>query len=380
MGDIGSAAVKEICYFTGVSASVIDNLVKKGLLVYFEKPVYRTVSGSVSDGADREITLTDEQQAAYEGLLNDYNSKKGGVSLLYGITGSGKTRVFLKLADKVIAEGRGVMVMVPEISLTPQLISIFTERCGQKIAVFHSAMSMGKRLDEWKRIRDGKALIAIGTRSAIFAPFKNPGLIIIDEEQEHTYKSEKSPRYHARELARYRMAYNKGLLCLSSATPSIESYTLAKKGVYSMYTLHKRYGNAILPIVETVDMKAELNSGNRGILSNALYDAVKDTLAEKKQVILLLNRRGYNTYVSCPSCGYVEACPNCSVSLTYHSANNRLMCHYCGYSKRIEKVCPECKSAGMKFTGYGTQKAEAEIKALFPDAIPPWQETPTRCI
>lgn len=366
--DIGSAAVKEICYFTGVSASVIETLIKKGVLISFEKKVYRTVNNTPINKNTAEIVLTDEQQRAYEGLLADYSSEKSAVSLLYGITGSGKTQVFLKLADKVIKDNRGVIVMVPEISLTPQLISIFAERYGNKIAVFHSAMSMGKRLDEWQRIRSGKALIAIGTRSAIFAPFNDLGLIIIDEEQEHTYKSEKSPRFHTRDLARYRVAYHKGLLCLSSATPSVESYTLAKKGVYSMYKLQNRYGNAVLPVVETVDMKAELNSGNTGVLSNRLYEAIRDTLEEKKQVILLLNRRGHNTYISCPSCGYVETCPNCSVSLTYHSANNRLMCHYCGYSKKADKICPECKNENMKFTGLGTQKAQEELNILFPNA------------
>ena len=365
--EIGSAAVKEICYFTGVSVSVVENLIKKGILSAFEKKVYRT---STSDTVKNtgEIVLTDEQQKAFEGLFNDYKDEKPKTALLFGITGSGKTQVFLKLADKVVSEGRGVIVMVPEISLTPQLISLFKNRYGNKIAVFHSAMSMGKRLSEWQRIKDGKALIAIGTRSAIFAPFKDLGLIIVDEEQEHTYKSEKSPRFHATNLAKFRTGYHKGLLCLSSATPSVESFTSAQKGVYSLYKLKNRYGNAILPQVETVDMNAELKRGNTGVLSNRLYEAICETLEDKKQVILLLNRRGHNTYVSCSSCGYVETCPNCSVSLTYHSANKRLMCHYCGYSKKAESVCPECQNENMKFSGLGTQKAEEEIKTLFPNA------------
>lgn len=368
LNDIGSAAVKEICYFTGVSPSVIENLIKKGILVSFEKKVYKTAVSQAISKDTQEIVLTDEQQKAYEGLLCDYESEKSETALLYGITGSGKTQVFLKLCDKAVEDGRGVIVMVPEISLTPQLVSIFNSRFGNKVAVFHSAMSMGKRLSEWQRIKDGKALIAIGTRSAIFAPFKDLGLIIIDEEQEHTYKSEKSPRFHARELARFRVKFHNGLLCLSSATPSMESYTKALKGVYSLYKLQNRYGNAVLPEVETVDMKAELQNGNTGVLSNRLYEAVRDTLENKNQVILLLNRRGHNTYISCSACGYVETCPNCSVSLTYHSANNRLMCHYCGYSKKADGVCPECENKNMKFTGLGTQKAEEELKTLFPDA------------
>ncbi len=365
---IGSASVKEICYFTGVTASVIETLVKKGILISFEKQVFRTPIRQKIASKSEKIVLTQEQQEAFEGLLSDYNEEKGKVSLLYGITGSGKTQVFLSLADEVIANGRGVIVMVPEISLTPQLISIFTARYGDKIAVFHSAMSMGQRMDEWKRIKEGRALIAIGTRTAVFAPFSDLGLVIIDEEQEHTYKSEKAPRFSTRDLARFRVMKHKGLLCLASATPSLESYTAAKKGKYSLYKLTSRYGNAVLPEVITVDMREEFRNGNSGVLSNTLYESINEALSTKKQAIILLNRRGHNTYVSCPSCGYIAACPNCSVSLTYHSANNRLMCHYCGYSEKADKKCPECENEHMKFMGLGTQKAEEELKLLFPDA------------
>ena len=363
----GAASVKEICYFTGVTSAVVEGLIKKGVLISFEKKVFRAPY-KYSKPQRKEIVLTDEQNKAFYGLSELYDTPKGETALLYGITGSGKTQVFLSLADRVADSGRGVIVMVPEIALTPQLISIFTARYGNKVAVFHSAMSLGQRMDEWQRIKEGKALIAIGTRSAVFAPFENLGLIIIDEEQEHTYKSEKTPRFHTRELARYRTAYHKGLLCLASATPSIESYTKALKGNYNLFKLTKRYGNAILPEVETVDMKAELLSGNTGIISNSLYEAVRDTLSQKQQAILLLNRRGHNTYISCPECGYVASCPNCSVSLTYHSANDRLMCHYCGHSVKAERICPECGSEHMRFSGLGTQKAEEEIRTLFPEA------------
>ncbi len=366
--DVGEASVKEICYFTGVSVAVIDNLVKKGVLVYFAKQIYRAPYRAKAVKKQPKIVLTDEQQTAFSGLTEKYRSEKGEISLLYGVTGSGKTQVFLSLVDTVVSDGLGVIVMVPEIALTPQLVSIFADRYGSKIAVFHSAMSMGQRMDEWQRIKDGKALIAIGTRSAVFAPFKDLGLIIIDEEQEHTYKSEKTPRFHTRELAKFRIAYHKGLLCLASATPSLESYTNAKNGKYSLFTLKNRYGNAKLPAVETVDMRQELMNGNKSILSERLYEQVSQTLKNGKQAILLLNRRGHNTYVSCPDCGYVESCPNCSISLTYHSANNRLMCHYCGYSKKADKICPECGGEHMKFMGLGTQKAEEELKLLFPDA------------
>jgi len=367
LSDVTSASVKEICYFTGVTKAVVDNLVKKGVLCYFSKQVYRTPY-KTKEAKTENITLTEEQTLAFNGLMADYKHKSGKVSLLYGITGSGKTQVFLKLADKVIAENRGVIVMVPEIALTPQLIKIFTLRYGEKIAVFHSALSLGQRMDEWQRIKEGKALIAIGTRSAIFAPFKDLGLIIIDEEQEHTYKSEKTPRFHTRELAKFRILQSGGLLCLASATPSVESFTKAKNGQYSLYKLSHRFGNAVLPKVEVVDMKKEILNGNRSSFSESLYNAVKQTLEDKKQAVLLLNRRGHNTYISCPECGYVATCPNCSISLTYHSVNNRLMCHYCGYSIKADKVCSQCGGEHMKFMGIGTQKAEEEIKELFPKA------------
>ncbi len=363
--DAHAASVKEICYFTGVSAAVVENLVKKGVLVSFEKQVFRTPYKTAKPDK-KEIVLTKEQQTAFGGLLEEYKAQKGSAALLYGVTGSGKTQVFLRLADEVISEGRGVIVMVPEIALTPQLVSIFTARYGNQIAVFHSAMSMGQRMDEWRRIKDGKALIAIGTRSAVFAPFNDLGLIIIDEEQEHTYRSEQSPRFHTRDVAKFRIARHKGLLCLASATPSVESYAAAKQGKYSLHTISERYGNAVLPEVETVDMKKELADGNSGVLSRRLYEAVKETVESSKQAILLLNRRGHNTYISCPECGSVATCPNCSISLTYHSANERLMCHYCGYSEKADRVCSECGSKHMKFTGLGTQKAEEELKSLFP--------------
>ncbi len=368
VGGTDGISVKEIKYFTGVSQSVIDGLISREVLISFEKRVFRTERKGVTVSENAEITLTEEQQTAFNGLISKYNEQNGNISLLYGITGSGKTQVFLKLADEVSSKGRGVIVMVPEIALTPQMLRIFTERYGEKVAVFHSAMSQGARMDEWERVRSGKALIALGTRSAVFAPFNNLGLIIIDEEQEHTYKSEQSPRFHARELAAFRTRYNKGLLCLASATPSVESFTAASKGKYSLYMLTKRYGGAVLPEVETVDMKKEILSGNSSPISRRLYEAVNETLDNKKQVILLLNRRGHNTYISCPECGYVMTCPNCSISLTYHSANHRLMCHYCGYSVLADTKCPECGSSHMKFLGAGTQRLEEEIKNLFPKA------------
>ena len=366
--DVGSAFIKEITYFTGVSSAVIENLIKKGILTAFRKETYRTAVKPSGTIKQTKIELTDEQKTAFCGLLQKYKDEKPNASLLYGVTGSGKTQVFLKLVDEAVKDNCGTIVMVPEISLTPQLISIFGDRYGDKIAVFHSAMSMGRRMDEWKRIKDGKALIAIGTRSAVFAPFKNLKLIIIDEEQEHTYKSEKKPRFHARDVAMFRTQQNGGLLCLASATPSIETYTMAKRGKISLFEIKNRYGNAVLPEVETVDMREEVQSGNTGALSRRLYEALGDTLESGHQAILLLNRRGHNTYVSCPSCGEAATCPNCSITLTYHSANRRLMCHYCGYSMAVYDKCPECGCEHLKFSGLGTQKAEEELKTLFPKA------------
>ena len=366
--DIETASVKELRYFTGVSMSVIENLIQKGVLVAFERQVFRSPYKTNAVPNPNEIYLTAEQQAAFMGLREKLKSDKAEVSLLYGVTGSGKTQVFLKLVDEVSQKGEGVIVMVPEIALTPQMIDIFTKRYGNKIAVFHSAMSMGQRMDEWTRIKNGDAVIAIGTRSAIFAPFKKLGLIIIDEEQEHTYKSEKSPRFHTRDLAKFRVAYHKSLLCLASATPSLESYAAAKKGKYSLYTLKNRYNNSQLPEVEVVDMKKEILNGNTSPVSEALYEAINETLNSNKQAILLLNRRGHNTYISCPNCGYVATCPNCSVSLTYHSANKRLMCHYCGHSVPVAQKCPDCDCESLKFMGLGTQKAAEELETLFPNA------------
>ena len=366
--ELGNVSVKEIEYFTGVSVSVINTLAKKGVIELFDKSVYRTPDYSKLYLRDYEIDLTEEQGGAFNKLLELYKANKPAASLLYGVTGSGKTSVFLKLCKKAVDEGKGAIVMVPEISLTPQTVARFGKLFGDKIAVFHSAMSVGQRMDEFKRVKNGEALIAIGTRSAIFAPVKNLSLIIIDEEQEHTYKSEKSPRFHARDLAKFRANYNNALLLLASATPALETYASALSGKYSLFKLSKRYGTANLPEVITVDMRKELVGGNTSSLSRTLNEAVNDALNNKKQAIILLNRRGHNTYISCPACGYIATCPNCSVSLTYHSANNRLMCHYCGHSETANKQCPSCNGGKLRFLGAGTQRVEEELRVTFPDA------------
>lgn len=363
----GSVSVKEIRYFTGVSASVIDSLCKKGLVHLYDEEVFR-IDSRRADSALPPVVLSDEQQRACDSLYDEYSDVKPHVSLLYGVTGSGKTSVFIKLIERVIEDNRGVIVMVPEISLTPQFVSLFSQRFGDKIAVFHSALSLGERLDEYKRVKRGLAKIVIGTRSAVFAPFKNIGLIIMDEEQEYSYKSESSPRYHARDIAKFRCAQNNALLVLSSATPSIETYFYAQSGRYSLNTLPNRYGTAVLPQVVTADMNLEIQNGNTTGFSEVLLKNIEYNLEHGRQSILLLNRRGHNTFVTCRTCGEPLTCPNCSISLTYHSRNNRLMCHYCGYSIPFTDECPTCHSRSLRFGGTGTQKAESDISALFPSA------------
>ncbi len=361
--DIGGASVKEVCYFTGVTPAVVTALEKKGIVELFDSEIYRKPRYEISDKKAISPELTKVQNEAYKDLLSKYKSGKGSASLLYGVTGSGKTQVFLKLIEDVVADGKGVIVMVPEIALTPQTLGIFYSHFGDKVAVFHSALSAGERIDEWKRVKNGDAKIAIGTRSAVFAPFSDLGLIVMDEEQEHTYKSEMSPRYHAKDVARFRCAYHNSLLVLASATPSIETYTNAMNGRYGFVKLHERYGKAVLPEVVTVDI-----SQTKGAISNELYNALEDCLENKHQAILLMNRRGFNTFASCSACKTVLSCPNCSISLTYHSANRRLMCHYCGYSQNYTDVCPECNEKAVTYSGFGTQRIEEELADIFPNA------------
>ena len=368
LSELECCSLKELCYFTGFTSAVVNSLEKKGLVTVFEQEYYRNPYANVSNKSYKPKKLSDEQEKAFNNLYSAYNEDSPKTALLYGVTGSGKTQVFLKLCDEVVKEGRGVIVMVPEIALTPQTLNIFHQRFGSSVAVFHSAMSQGQRLDEWKRVKNGDAKIAVGTRSAVFAPFDDVGLIIIDEEQEHTYKSEMSPHFHARDIAKYRVAQSNGLVVLSSATPSVETYSAAVAGKYLLCKLTKRYGNAKLPTCETVDMRKEFAAGNKSIISNLLYDRLNDALKSGHQAILLLNRRGFNTYISCPSCGEVLTCDNCSISMTYHSANNRIMCHYCGSSKNYSDKCSNCGCEQIKYTGIGTQKAEEELKELFPEA------------
>lgn len=371
LSDVGEVSEKELCYFTGVSGSVIKKMVENGSVEAFEYETYRRpeVLGSNHFPQEKLVLSTQQQQVLNE-LIEEYKSagRKSNCALLFGITGSGKTLVFLKLIEYVLRQGKGIIVMVPEISLTPQTLQHFQQIFGDLVAVFHSGLSLGERMDEWKRVRRGQAKIAVGTRSAVFAPVENLGLIVIDEEQEHTYKSESSPRYDAREVARYRCSKSGAFCLLSSATPSLESYYMAKEGRYAFNRLQGRFGTAQIPAVHLADMNNEFFPGSDWVVGSQLAEALTENYAAGKQSIILLNRRGYHTFVSCQTCREVVTCPNCSISLTYHRANNRLMCHYCGYSIPTTKKCPSCGNETLTFRGLGTQKAEEQLRELLPEA------------
>lgn len=365
--DVNTASVSEICELCSVGTSVLKNLEKYGVISIFDKEIYRNPYKNIKVKEQKKIELTFEQSKAYDTYSNMLLNT-GGSGLLYGVTGSGKTQVYLKLIDKALENDRDVIVLVPEISLTPQVLSIFHARYGDKVAVFHSGLSLGERNDEYKRADRGEAKIVIGTRSAVFAPLHNLGLIIMDEEQENTYKSERTPKYNTKDVAHFRCKYNKALFLMTSATPSLETYSNALKGKYVLCELNERFGDAKLPHVITVDMKQEMKNGNKSPISSKLKELISETIDNGKQAILLINRRGYNTFIACNDCGHVITCPNCSISLTYHSTNNRLTCHYCGYTKSLDNVCPECHSENIRYSGYGTQKIEDELSYLFPNA------------
>ncbi|MDD4546091.1 MAG: primosomal protein N' [Oscillospiraceae bacterium] len=368
LAEVGCASIREIGYFCSVTSAVVTALEKKGLVECYDSEILRTPFTQKTKPEIESVLLNDQQQKAFDELYRLYKSGKPTASLLYGVTGSGKTQVYMNLIDRVIKDDKHVIVLVPEISLTPQMLSIFLKRYGSRVAVQHSGLAIGERMDEWKRIKRGEANITIGTRSAVFAPVDNLGLIIMDEEQEHTYKSEASPRYHARDVARYRCAKQNAMLLLTSATPSVETYHAALTGRYDFQKLTSRYGDSRLPEVEVVDMRQQSEAVAGGIISERLKEEIDDTLEQGRQVILLLNRRGFHTFVSCRSCGHVISCPSCSISLTYHRANGRLMCHYCGHSEEPISQCPECSSSKIRYSGLGTQRAEQELEQLFPSA------------
>ena len=291
------------------------------------------------------------------------------VQLLHGVTGSGKTKVIMKAIDRTIADGRNVIMLVPEIALTPQTVSIFCKRYGSRVAVIHSSLSQGERLDAYRRIKRGEVDLVIGTRSAIFAPLSDIGMIVIDEEHEHTYKSESNPKYHARDVASFRCGKHGALLLLASATPSVESFYKARSEAYTMIPLRERYGGVKLPVAIIVDMREELRLGNVSPLSKRLYQSLRRVKDRDEQAILFLNRRGYSSQISCKECGGVITCPHCSVSLTYHTdtGSGKLMCHLCGYTEATPKLCPSCSSDKLSFLGFGTQKLEGELDKFLPD-------------
>ncbi len=348
-------------------------LITKGLVKARKEISYR-IPYEIPENVDkREITLNEEQQNAYGALCDMIDSSKPAAALLYGVTGSGKTSVMLKSIDYSLKKERGVIILVPEISLTPQTLGIFCSRYGERVAVIHSGLSQGERVDTYKLIKDGKADVVIGTRSAVFAPVKNLGMIIIDEEQEHTYKSDQNPKYHARDIARFRCAENNAVMLLASATPSVESYLKAKEGKYKLLTLKKRFGGAKLPEVIISDMRRETRLGNVTPLGETLARALIDNQNEKEQAILFLNRRGYNHFASCRDCGKAISCPRCSVSMTYHTKkgtydDGTLICHWCGMRTAVPKTCPECGSEHIAFMGYGTQRVEHELSELLPSS------------
>ena len=338
-------------------------LARLGAVELYEREVFRRPEiGSITP--QPLPVLNAEQQTAFEGLNALALSGKAGAALLFGVTGSGKTSVYIHLIDEQLKRGRGAILLVPEIALTPQMIHTFSSHFGDQVAVLHSSLSPGERYDEWKRVRGGQARLVIGTRSAVFAPLDDLGLIIIDEEQEETYKSENAPRYHARDVAKFRCVQAGSLLLLGSATPEIVSRYRAEQGRYAWFTLPSRFNDRALPEVRIVDMKRELRRGNTGCISSVLREELRVNIERGEQSILFINRRGAHKLVSCGDCGFTYRCPRCSVSLTYHSKTNRLMCHYCGYSQRLDAACPDC-GGEFTYTGVGTQLVEEELHQLF---------------
>ena len=362
----GRTPAAEVSYYTGASSRTLKTMEKAGLIAFSEEEELRVPSlDDVEPGP--EIVLNEEQQRAFEEILGRVQAAKPSVTLLHGVTGSGKTQVYLRLVQETLALGKTAMVLVPEIVLTPQMMRKFSSYFGSRVAMLHSSLKMTERYDQWKRIRRGEVDVVLGTRSALFAPLKNLGLIIMDEEQEGSYQSENVPRYDAREVAKYLCVREKAALVFGSATPTVETAWAAEQGSYQKALLRRRYNENALPEVLIADLRQEILNGNPGLISTPLRQELEKNLAAGEQSILFLNRRGSSRMLLCGECGYVPQCPRCSTAMTYHSANGRLMCHYCGHSEPAADTCPEC-GGWMKHVGAGTQKVEEELRELFPEA------------
>ncbi len=368
--DIGTADMELVRALPGVTPAHVAALRDKGIIRIEEYESIRNPYAEYARVRDTsEIVLSPAQLRAYDTIHALYKENAPRAALLYGVTGSGKTKVIMRAIDEVIADGKTVIMLVPEISLTPQTVNIFCRRYGERVAVIHSSLSRGERLDAWRRIRRGDVDLVIGTRSAIFAPLKDLGMIVIDEEHEHTYKSESDPKYHARDVAAYRSGRSGALMLLASATPSLESFYKASSGTYTLVPLRERYGGVSLPEAVIVDMREELRLGNTSPISDRLYKELSSVYERENQAILFLNRRGYSSEINCKACGEVISCPRCSVSLTYHAGadGGKMLCHLCGYSERTPRRCPSCGNEKLSFIGFGTQKLEGELSRFLPD-------------
>lgn len=363
---VGEASLADVRALTGASRQSIAALVDDEILAFTYKDAFRRPEYRRAEEILPLPVLTQEQREAFDGICDRMDEEKPGGALLYGVTGSGKTAVYIHLISRTLQRGKSVIMLVPEIALTPQMLETFSSYFGDRIAVLHSSLTVAERYDEWKRVRSGEARLVIGTRSAVFAPTDKLGLLIIDEEQEDSYKSENAPRYHAKDIAKYRCAADGALLLLGSATPDVTTRYMAETGRYAMFALKSRYNRMELPEVSIVDMKRELRGGNGSSISGFLRDEIRKNLDSGEQTILFLNRRGTAKLISCADCGYHFQCPNCSVNLTYHAAKRRLMCHVCGYSAPLADRCPDCGGT-LRYSGDGTEKIEAQLLELFPD-------------
>lgn len=358
---------RELYETLNITRAHLNPLIENGLITEEKKEVYRNpYEGPIEK--TKPLPLTKEQQSALRHINRAVESNDHRTFLLHGVTGSGKTEVYLQAIENVLQQGKEAIVLVPEISLTPQMVRQFKGRFGSQVAVLHSALSAGEKYDEWRKIQRKEVKVVVGARSAIFAPFENLGIIIIDEEHETTYKQNETPRYHAKDVALKRGQYNHCPVVLGSATPTLESYARAHKKVYTLLELKERVNKRKMPSVEVIDMRSELHAGNRSMFSRTLLEGIKDRLEKKEQIVLLLNRRGYSTFALCRSCGYVEQCPHCDISLTYHKNERKLKCHYCTYETTVPTECPTCHSKSIRFFGTGTERVEEALTKLIPEA------------